>query len=160
MPVVSLVVAAALHVCSIGRAVVPSVMPTTLNDLRPTLVRARIARGWSQAHLADLLDVLPSAVGHWEVGRRTPTEVHARQWANLLRVELPGDTTGWFYREEIRKVAVCGTRSGYLAHVRRHEDACGPCKADAARYAREWKAAKVAAEIDAQIAAHRAAQSV
>lgn len=41
-----------------------------------------------------------------------------------------------------RGPAVCGTRSGYVKHVKNHEKTCGPCKAANAAYVAELKRRK------------------
>ncbi len=40
----------------------------------------RKARGWTQTELASRAGFKPSAIGHWEIGRRTPS------WPNAIRL--------------------------------------------------------------------------
>ncbi len=113
----------------------------------PTLVAARTARGWSRATLADKLGLRRSTIDSWERGYRTPARANAQRWADVLEVQLPADTTGWFSKATRHMVAVCGTRGGAQRHRRHQEPVCAPCLAAEAGYARAWRAGRAAGQV-------------
>lgn len=60
----------------------------------------REAKGWNQTDFAVRMGVKPSAVGHWESGRRTPSWENAMQIADTLNVSLD-DLAGRTIRQDI-----------------------------------------------------------
>lgn len=50
------------------------------------LVLAREERGWSQTDLAKMAGFLPSAISHWECGRREPNLLNLCRLASHLGV--------------------------------------------------------------------------
>src|SRR5690242_17472709 len=105
----------------------------------PRLVEARKSYGMTQAEVAEEIGLSEKAVRSWESGYRSPSADHAQQWARVVGVELPADTTGWFKRATQFEVAPCGSRPGYQRHRRNDEDACDPCLAASAAWHREYR---------------------
>lgn len=64
------------------------------------LKELREAKGWNQTDFAARMGVKPSAVGHWESGRRTPSWENAMQIADTLNVSLD-DLAGRTIRQDI-----------------------------------------------------------
>jgi len=52
------------------------------------LTTARIAHGWSQAHLAELLSVSTRTVARWELGQTLPYPIYREQLCRLLGLDL------------------------------------------------------------------------
>ena len=50
------------------------------------LQEARKSRGWNQAELAQRADMQPSAIAHFEAGRRKPSFDNVRRLAKALEV--------------------------------------------------------------------------
>ena len=50
------------------------------------LKEARESRSWNQAELAQRADMQPSAIAHFEAGRRKPSFDNVRRLANALEV--------------------------------------------------------------------------
>ena len=88
--------------------------PEELVETQHPLRRARIRAGLSVSGLAVLVPTSPTAVSHWEAGRRRPGD-RARVRLAILLNEAAGTVDAWFGVNPVRREhAVPG-----LAHVRR-----------------------------------------
>lgn len=57
-------------------------------ELSERITRWRELRRWSQAALAEKLDISPSAVAQWELGQTTPGTKHLHKMAEALGVSM------------------------------------------------------------------------
>ena len=85
-----------------------------LVEAQHPLRRARVIAGLTVRELADRVPTSPTAVSHWEAGRRRPGEQARNRLADVLGVPV-ADVESWFGITPVRREhAVPG-----LAHVRR-----------------------------------------
>lgn len=77
--------------------------------------------------------------------QRTQKELHdANQIIAIARKAAPSHGNHDLTINHRKRVAECGTYSGYVRHVRNGEDRCDPCKTAHAIYLREYRARKAA----------------
>lgn len=51
------------------------------------IARARLAKGWTQAQLADAIGVCQQMIGRWETGRRNPKKESLMRIGKALGVD-------------------------------------------------------------------------
>lgn len=68
-------------------------------DIGVQIAFARKKRNLSQTDLAKMTGLKPSAISHFECGRRTPTLMNVFKIANALRISLD-ELFNWGYTRE------------------------------------------------------------
>lgn len=122
-------------------AAAPSVVRLFLAQLR----RARKDRGMTQMALAVELGAAQTSLCRWETGMRTPPVETLLQWSAVLEVEVPAAVLVALVElspAQGGRRAECGTVSGRIAHRRRNQEPCQPCRDAWAEYMRLYRAAR------------------
>ena len=73
-----------------------------MSDLGDAIKNARKERGWSQADLAERIDVAPSLVSHWETGRSDPSH-YLEELQQVLGLNVKTEVAQWLHKERKKR---------------------------------------------------------